>query len=110
MRRLMIFAGVLIGVLLPSGTALALAYFGYQQWGGTWHDADKTTVRGDDENMCWAASAADILAWGGWTTSAFNTEAKIFQQVKNYWTNGAGHVDNAWSWWINGTVHAGTQS
>lgn len=109
MKRLAAFAGVLVGVLLSSGTAFALAYFGYEEWGGTWYDADKTPGRTDETYLCWAASAANVLAWGGWTTTAADTETKIYQEIKSSWSDQPGLEERAWRWWIDGTAPAGTQ-
>jgi hypothetical protein len=80
---------------------LSSTYYLYSQWGGTWHDANKTYV--DDSLMCWAASAANILDWGNWDAAGYNSETKIFEEIKAHWTNNAGYQNWAWQWWLNGT-------
>ncbi len=48
-----------IGVLGITNSVFA-SYFGYD----TWYDADKTW-NGQDNLMCWAAAASNIVSWGG---------------------------------------------
>jgi hypothetical protein len=91
----------LLAILVSAVPALGDTYFIYNQWGGTWHDANKT--RTDDSLMCWAASASDILAWGKWNTATYNTDTQIFQNFKDHWTNKLGYAMYAWRWWLNGT-------
>ncbi len=69
MKRLILLA-VVVGFLGLTGAApvWSSTYYIYNQWGGTWHDANKTGV--DDSLMCWAASASNILDWGNWDTAA----------------------------------------
>lgn len=35
-------------------------------WGGAYADAEKTIPDTDDDLMCWAASASNMLEWSGW--------------------------------------------
>jgi len=84
-----------------SGAARADTYYVYNYWGdGTWHDANKI---GGDTNYCWAASAANILDWAGWGTSAYSTESSIYAYIKSYWSNNGSLPEYAWQWWLNGT-------
>jgi len=62
-----------------------LSYYGYDDWGGTWHDVNKTYV--GDSNLCWAAAAANILDWAGYDTTTYTTETAIFKDFKDHWTN-----------------------
>ena len=101
MKRLILLAAVLFFGLTGAAPVYSSTYYLYNQWGGTWHDANKTGV--DDSLMCWAASAANILDWGNWDTPAYNTETKIFQNFKDHWTNNRGWQSWAWQWWLNGT-------
>ncbi len=87
-------------MLIGAVPAWSSTYYLTSQWGGTWHDANKTRV--DDSLMCWAASASNILDWGNWDTPTYNTEAKIFQNIKKYWTNNRGWQSWAWKWWLTG--------
>lgn len=54
----------------------------WEHFGVAYTDADKSEA--DDSNMCWAASAANILAWSGWAADeddAFNTFKAHFDNV-----------------------------
>jgi len=100
-RRGRFVLGLLLLILLTGAVpAWSSTYYLYSQWGGTWQDANKTHV--DDSLMCWAASASNILDWGGWTTPTYNTSAKIFQDIKDYWTNNRGWQSWAWNWCLTG--------
>jgi hypothetical protein len=87
-------------MLIGAVPAWSSTYYLYSQWGGTWHDANKNGL--DDSLMCWAASASNILDWGSWDTPTYNTEAKIFQDIKDHWTNNRGWQSWAWKWWLTG--------
>ena len=54
-----------IGILFASN-ASATSYYLWDDWGGTYSDAEKSPTNTDDDLMCWAASAANLLAWTGW--------------------------------------------
>lgn len=90
-----------IGVLGITDPVFA-SYFGYS----TWYDADKTG-NVQDELMCWAAAASNILAWGSWGTSQFDNEDKIFTNFQDHWTNQGSLVDVGWRWWLNGEYPPG---
>ncbi len=53
--------------------------------------------------MCWAAAASNVLDWGKWTTSQYNTSQTIFQYFVDHWTNQGAYMTWAYSWWLNGT-------
>lgn len=72
----------------------------YQEQGGTWHDADKDFVS-DDDDLCWAAAASNLLAWGGWD-AGFSNEQTIFQVFEDHWQNLGGKMYEAWKWWLDG--------
>ena len=73
---LLVFMLAILSLTTPAWSA---SYFVYDQWGGTWHDANKTYV--GDSLMCWAASASNVLDWGNWGTTSYNTESTIFQKI-----------------------------
>ena len=87
--------------LLISAHPLFAAYYGYSQW----YDVNKNGA--DDSNLCWAAAASNILAWGGWGTPEYNTNSAIFQNFKDHWTNQGSLMDIAWRWWLNGEYPPG---
>lgn len=100
--RLAYFGVILLICCSWSSTTPGMSFFGYEQWGGNWHDIDKTAANRDDDWLCWAAAAANILAWGNWGTPAYNTAATIFERFQQHWTNAGGMMDYGWRWWLNG--------
>ncbi|MBN1380228.1 MAG: PEP-CTERM sorting domain-containing protein [Deltaproteobacteria bacterium] len=74
-------------------------------YGIGWYDANKTVANTEDDEMCWAAAASNILAWGNWNAgmTVFSTEDAIFQHYQNHWTDDGGLMEFGWEWWINGT-------
>ncbi len=68
---------------------------------GQWQDANKTKD-GDDDEFCWAAAAANLLAWGNWGTTTYNTAQTIFANFKAHWTDAMGQMNYGWQWWLNG--------
>ena len=93
---------ILVLVSVSSSPAFPSSFFIYDQYGGTWQDANKTYQ--DDSLMCWAATASNILAYEGWGTSQYNTATSIFQDYVTHWTNYSGNMSWGWQWWFNGTV------
>lgn len=100
-----LFLAVFLALLASSSLARATSYHVYDQWGGTWHDANKTWS--GDGNLCWAAAASNILDWAGWGTSAYNTETQIFNYFKAHWTNDGSLPEYGWNWWLTGTLPPG---
>jgi hypothetical protein len=101
-RKTLLFLVIFLLVVAGSSVARATSYFVYDQWGGTWHDANKTGS--DDSNMCWAAAAANILDWAGWDTATYNTQSLIFQYFVVHWTNAGSLPKYGWHWWLTGTL------
>jgi hypothetical protein len=70
--------------------------------GGGWVDADKTWV--DDSQLCWAATASNVLSWTGWIGApSLTSEDQIFSDFKSYWNNDVGNPYYAVEWWFTGT-------
>jgi hypothetical protein len=90
----------------PTGTQ----YMIFDDWGGTWYDAEKVPPDSafppgtGDDFMCWAASASNILAWTGWgiVDGMYDADA-IFKYFQDHWTDEGGWQNVAWTWWFNGT-------
>jgi hypothetical protein len=80
------------GIFLPYGT----------EYRTGWFDANKTISNPEDDLMCWAAAASNILAWGGWGTTDFTTEDEIWQDFQDHWTDEGGLMGLGWNWWFNG--------
>jgi len=73
-----------------------------------YYDADKT---GGDSNLCWAASASNVLAWSGWgglnTDPALgdgNNEDAVYSHLRSDFSqanlNQSGLSKDAWQWWF----------
>jgi hypothetical protein len=73
-------------------------------YGGRWHDAEKSLSNTEDDLLCWAAAAANVLAWTGWSPDArLKNEDEIFQYYCDHWTDdGDGSPHSAWFWWFTG--------
>ena len=68
-----------------------------------WNDAEKSLTNPDDDWMCWAAAAANILEWSGWGTEIFDTAQEIFSYFQDSWTNAGGLMEYGWNWWFDGS-------
>ena len=91
-------------LVLIARPALGASYFGYEEWGSTWSDAEKSPLNGDDDQMCWAATAANVLEWAGWGRMAgYNNADDIFGYFQDHWTDAGGTMRYAWNWWFEGT-------
>ncbi len=88
-----------IGDATPTGTS----YLVYDDWGGTWYDAEKSASNTEDDDLCWAATASNVLAWTGWgSVLDLYTTDEIFQYFQDYWTDAGSFPTSAWVWWFQG--------
>ncbi len=105
--KLIIFSlALFISVSGISGSAFGLSYYGYDDWGGTWHDAEKSPTNSEDDLMCWAAAASNVLASTGWGFPAgesFSNEDDIFGYFQDHWTDQGSVMEFGWDWWFDGT-------
>jgi hypothetical protein len=101
MKGKVILVGAIIGWVISWGApAIGETYCNYLDYGGTWHDAKK--VWDGDRYMCWAASASNILAWGGWGTAPYSTAQGIYNYMTNFLPNTTGAPANAVRFWFQG--------
>jgi hypothetical protein len=80
-------------------------YLLHEHWGGMWCDAEKRLDTPEDDNLCWAAAAADVLWWTGWGQvpgQGFTREDDVLAYFRDHWTNEGGRGNYAWEWWFNG--------
>ena len=78
-------------------------YFIWDDWGGTYADAEKYSGNSEHDEMCWAAAAANALEWTGWGKVEGMTERdEIFDYYVDHFTPGAGSPPYAWQWWFTG--------
>jgi len=71
---------------------------------GQWQDAAQTAANTDDDDLCWAAAASNLLAWGGWGTATYATAESIFAKFQYHWTDYVGKMYDGWKWWVDGTA------
>jgi len=82
-------------------------YLIFNDWGGTWCDAEKSPTNSEDDDLCWAAAASNILEWTEWgVVGGMSTSDDIFQHFQDHWTDVGGWPQYAWEWWFNGTSDA----
>jgi len=92
----------------PQGASI-VDYNLTDNWGGTWCDAEKTADDPDDDLMCWAAAASNVLEWTGWGFVEHSTDGKItncdqmFEHFNDHWEDEGANVKIAWIWWFDGT-------
>ncbi len=67
-------------------------------------DAEKTRLDVNDDNLCWAAAAANLLLQCGYR-SGFADEDRILDLFSDNWDNRVGWVEQALSWYFNGKAY-----
>jgi len=88
---------------LGDATPVGTSYFIYDDWGGQWCDADKTWANTEDDYMCWAAAASNILEWSDWgQVGGMTTTDNMFAYFQNHWTDNGGLMGFGWDWWFDG--------
>ncbi len=101
------------GLELTADTPTGSSYMLHKYHGYTWVDAEKRLGddgKGigpgpgeDDDLLCWAATATNVLEWTGWglVGGMWDTDA-MFDAHKGIWNDTGGWMDASWSWWLNG--------
>ena len=70
----------------------------WEEYNSAYTDADKTGS--DDSNLCWAATAANLLAWGGWAAD----EDDVFNTFNEHFANQPGDVYDALRYYFNNFI------
>ncbi|WDP88776.1 MAG: hypothetical protein HUN04_03115 [Desulfobacter sp.] len=91
----------IITAAFTGAAASASTYYIWDDWGGSWSDAEKSPLSSEDDLMCWAATAANILAWTGWGDVVGDAD-DIFEYYQAHWTDVGGNAYFAWEWWFDG--------
>lgn len=66
-------------------------------------DAEKTTASNDDDNLCWAGVASNLLHYTGWGAKAgYKTEDDLFDLFVDSFNDGPYFISNGLSWFFNG--------
>jgi hypothetical protein len=100
--------GLLAGLLSPApvrGDAAprGVSYMNFEQWGRVWSDAEKSPETSEDDLLCWAAAASNVLHYTGWGLVAdMSTADQMFLYFANHWTNVGSLMDCGWEWWFGG--------
>lgn len=73
-------------------------------YGGRWTDVEKSPTNSDDDEMCWAATASNMLVWAGWGATVGNPTAdQVFQYYCNHFSDAGSRPEFGIQWWFNGT-------
>lgn len=68
-------------------------------------DAEKTQEGDNDDNLCWAASCANMLVYTGWAQQAgFQTEDAVFDLYANAYSDNGGFQRDGIAWFFNGVA------
>ncbi|MDO5565907.1 MAG: fibronectin type III domain-containing protein, partial [Planctomycetia bacterium] len=72
---------------------------------GYYVDAEKSDAPSDSD-LCWAATASNMLWYSGWANSdmtpSFSSEDSVLDYFKSYWPNVGGNIGTGNSWFLNG--------
>ncbi len=99
MKKISLFLAAVALTGLYSSQAFGASYFATE---GIYMDANKSLDDTDDDLMCWAASAANILAYTGWGSVLSDSESDIFEYYQTYWQDTGGNPYEAITWWFTG--------
>ncbi len=94
------YAETPLGDAVPTGESYMLV----DNWGGTWHDAEKSPSNTEDDLLCWAATASNVLAWTGWgDVDGMTNSDENFAYFQDHWTDAGSLMRFGWEWWLDGT-------
>jgi hypothetical protein len=58
----------------------------------------------EDDKLCWAAAASNMLEWTGWGfVAGMDNTDDMFQHFQNHWVDRGGTATYSWNWWFDGT-------
>ena len=100
-RSILLALSLILAVSAGSASASTIYLSGISST--TYYDAEKTRAQDDDDQMCWAAVAANMLSWSGWGEPYSGSEDEIFTYFQNHWTNKGGNMHYGIEWWFDGT-------
>ena len=86
-------------------------YFVFEEYGGWWYDAEKTSDNTEDDLLCWAAAASNVMEYTGWgTVKNLVTTDDMFTHYQDHWIDKGGWMNYAWEWWFDNTTHTADPS
>jgi hypothetical protein len=95
--------------LFTPATLPASYYFGFEDIGGHWYDAEKSANNSEDDQLCWAATTSNMLAYTGWgfpTNTGFTDADDIFSYFQQHWSDEGGNMYYGTQWWFDGIDHS----
>jgi len=108
-----------LGDATPTGDSYMLV----DHWGGSWQDAEKEPGSDDnadtgddwgnldDDLMCWAAAASNMLKWTNWgNVGGMTTADEMFTYFQNHWTDVGSLMEWGWEWWFDGSYSGPARS
>ena len=106
-RLVVLMSALAVVTMLMVGSSQASSYFMWDDYGSTYSDAQKI-FDGNDDELCWAAAASNILLWTGWSQVlapagySFSSAQGVFQYFIDHWTNLGGGTKYGVEWWFTG--------
>lgn len=75
----------------------------FDNFNGTWADAEKDATSTEDDLLCWAATASNMLEWTGWGLVGGMYKAdQMLDYFENHWLDVGQFAQNALTWWFDG--------
>jgi hypothetical protein len=109
--RMRLLSACLVLALTWVPAAFASSYYLWDDWGGTYADAEKSFANTEDDLMCWAAAASNVLEWTGWgLVDGVTTSDEMFKYFQDHWTDVGGTMAYGWDWWFDGEYSGPTES
>lgn len=106
-----------------SNTPTGTSYLLFEEHGGDWTDAEKQPPddgpgnpgtfhpNEEDDLLCWAFTAANILEWTGWGfVSDLDSSDDIADYFENHVTDYPGEVYWGLEWWFKGNLTSPAES
>lgn len=110
-------------------TPVGTAYYIWEEdavWGidhqGWWSDAEKvpgddglghpnpTELGGEDDNLCWAITACNMMEYSGWGfVNGMDTPDEFVDYFEDHVTDSPNTIENAITWWFTGILPAWTE-
>jgi hypothetical protein len=112
MRRGTLFIALVLAVALAPSRAMSdaipqgVSYINYTA-ANPWVDAEKSPLNNNSTNLCWAATAANVLWYTGWgRTGNFHSSDDIYNYYIDHWTDQGSLMYYAWGWFFEGVNYS----
>ncbi|NLE36900.1 MAG: calcium-binding protein, partial [Pirellulaceae bacterium] len=93
------------GIPIPSGDSAesGVRFRLVDNFSGTWSDAEKEQTSTEDDLLCWAAVASNMLEWTGWGfVDGMYRSDQLFDYYETHWTDEGGLPEFALQWFFSG--------